>query len=54
MKDLPAQSDTVVRWRRRRALRRLSGSVKAGVGWTLVAAAIVWLVIAGLSGLSHL
>jgi hypothetical protein len=54
MKDLPAQSDSVVRWRRRRAMRRLSASVKAGVGWALVAAAIVWLLIVGLSGLGHL
>jgi hypothetical protein len=54
MKDLQAQSDTVVRWRRRRAMRRLSASLKAVVGWTLVGVAIVWLVIAGLAGLGHL
>jgi hypothetical protein len=45
--------DAVIRWRRRRARYRLSGSIKAGVGWALAAAALVWLVIAGISGFTH-
>jgi hypothetical protein len=53
MRILDQQRDVVLKLRRRRRANRIAGFVRATVGWTIYAAAIVWILILAMADMSR-